>query len=34
MSDYRRWFVPGATYFFTVVINERRPILTSDLGRA
>ncbi len=33
MSDYRRWYVPGATYFFTVVTNARRPILTSDLGR-
>ncbi len=19
MSDYRRWYVPGGTYFFTVV---------------
>ncbi len=33
MSDYRRWFVPGGTYFFTVVAYGRRPILTSDPGR-
>ena len=33
MSDYRRWFVPGGTFFFTVVTYARRPILTSDDGR-
>ena len=33
MSDYRRWFVPGGTYFFTVVAYGRRPILTTDAGR-
>ena len=33
MSDYRRCFVPGGTYFFTVVTHLRRPILTDDLGR-
>ena len=33
MSDYRRWFLPGGTYFFTAVTHERRAILTSDLGR-
>ena len=33
MSDYRRYFVPGATYFFTVVAWRRRPILTTALGR-
>jgi len=33
MSDYRRWFVPGGTYFFTVVAYDRRPILTTDAGR-
>jgi putative transposase len=26
MSDYRRWLVPGGTYFFTVVTHEHRPI--------
>jgi putative transposase len=34
MADYRRWYVPGGTYFFTVVTHNRRPFLTSDLGRA
>lgn len=33
MSDYRRWFVPGGTYFFTVVTHRRRPILTKRLAR-
>ncbi|MBN1590138.1 MAG: transposase [Pirellulales bacterium] len=33
MSEYRRWFVPGGTYFFTVVTHQRRPILTSEFGR-
>ncbi len=30
MSDYRRFFVPGGTYFFTVVAYGQRPILTTD----
>lgn len=30
MPEYRRAFVPGGTFFFTVVTYERRPILTSD----
>ena len=33
MSDYRRWFVEGGTFFFTVVAYARRPILTTDEGR-
>ena len=33
MADYRRNYVPGGTYFFTVVTAGRRPILTTDLGR-
>ena len=33
MSDYRRWYVPGGTFFFTVVTYSRRPILTTDAGR-
>ncbi|MGD9127595.1 MAG: transposase [Planctomycetia bacterium] len=33
MSKYRRWFRKGGTYFFTVVTHQRRPILTSELGR-
>ena len=34
MADYRRNFVPGGTFFFTVVVHERRPILTTDLARS
>ena len=33
MSDYRRWFIPGGTYFFTVVAEARRPILATENGR-
>lgn len=33
MSDYRRWFVEGGTYFLTLVAKNRRPILTTDNGR-
>ena len=33
MSDYRRNFVPGGTYFFTCVTFCRQPILTTELGR-
>jgi putative transposase len=33
MSDYRRWFVAGGTFFFTVVAYNRRPILATDDGR-
>jgi putative transposase len=33
MPNYRRFFVPGASVFFTVVTHERRPILTSDCAR-
>ena len=33
MPNYRRNFVPGGTYFFTVVTYHRRPLLTSDLSR-
>jgi len=34
MSDYRRVYVPGGTYFFTVVTAERRPWLGSPAGLA
>ena len=34
MSQYRRWRVEGGTFFFTVVTHLRRPLLTSDIGRA
>jgi putative transposase len=33
MSDYRRYYVPGGTYFFTCVKHGRAPILTTPLGR-
>jgi putative transposase len=33
MSDYRRWFLAGGTYFFTVVTYNRQPILCDDLAR-
>ena len=33
MPDYRRLFVPGGTYFFTVVTQDRRPILNTATGR-
>ena len=33
MSDYRRYFVPGGTYFFTLVTYGRRPLLTTEKGR-
>jgi len=29
MPDYRRYFVPGGTYFFTVVTYQRRPLFAS-----
>src|SRR6059058_5988290 len=33
MSDYRRWFVDGGTYFFTVVAYDRRPIFADPCAR-
>ncbi len=33
MSGYRRNFVPGGTFYFTLVAYDRRPILTTSLGR-
>jgi len=33
MPNYRRNFVPGGTYFFTVVACERRPIFADELAR-
>ena len=33
MPNYRRWYVPGGAFFFTVVTDHRRPILTTDLAR-
>jgi len=34
MSRYRRADIPGATYFFTVVTDRRRPILCDAPVRA
>jgi putative transposase len=33
MPNYRRSWVPGGTYFFTVVTWNRRPILTHAESR-
>jgi putative transposase len=33
MSNYRRNYVAGGTYFFTVVTHGRRPFLTRELAR-
>jgi putative transposase len=33
MSDYRRWYVRGGTYFFTLVVHERRPIFRTEIAR-
>jgi putative transposase len=33
MPDYRRFTIPGATVFFTVVTHERRRFLTDPLAR-
>jgi putative transposase len=33
MSNYRRYFVPGGTYFFTVVTDRRVPLFTKDIAR-
>ncbi|HEY1376002.1 MAG TPA: transposase [Gemmataceae bacterium] len=33
MPNYRRNYVPGGTYFFTVVAFGRRPILTTPAAR-
>jgi putative transposase len=34
MSEYRRAYIPGGTFFFTVKTFERRPILTEEPYRA
>jgi putative transposase len=33
LADYRRYYVPGGTFFFTVVTLERRPILCEPVAR-
>jgi putative transposase len=32
MSDYRRYFVPGGTYFFTIVTQFRRRLFANELN--
>jgi len=33
MPEYRRWYVPGGTYFFTLATYHRRAILTGEVAR-
>jgi putative transposase len=33
MPDFRRYFVPGGTYFFTVVTASRHPLFKNELAR-
>jgi putative transposase len=33
MSDYRRYFVPGGTYFFTLVTARRAPLFADGRAR-
>ncbi len=33
MADYRRWYVPGGTYFFTVVAHNRYPLFADPFAR-
>ena len=33
MPRYRRWYVPGGTYFFTVVAYKRRRIFREEIAR-
>jgi putative transposase len=33
MADYRRWYVRGGTYFFTLVTANRAPIFNADIAR-
>ena len=33
MADYRRWYVAGGTYFFTVVAYHRRPLFKDPNAR-
>lgn len=33
MPEYRRWYVPGGTFFFTAVTLHRRRILHTDMAR-
>jgi putative transposase len=33
MSNYHRYFIPGGTYFFTLVTHERRQFLIQPISR-
>jgi putative transposase len=33
MSNFRRWFVPGGTYFFTLVTEGRQPLFADERAR-
>src|SRR3989304_1524238 len=33
MPDYRRYFVPGGTYFFPVVTERRAPVFSAEPAR-
>lgn len=33
MADYRRWYVPGGTYFFTLVTYLRHPLFADPAAR-
>ncbi|HEY4259891.1 MAG TPA: transposase, partial [Schlesneria sp.] len=33
MPNYRRYFVPGGTYFFTIVTANRHPLFRNDRAR-
>jgi putative transposase len=33
MPNYRRYYVPGGTYFFTVVTDWRRPLFADEAAR-
>jgi putative transposase len=33
VSNYRRWFVPGGTFFFTVVTHQRYPLFRDPEAR-
>lgn len=33
MPNYRRWYIPGGTYFFTAVTYQRQRILHTDFAR-
>jgi putative transposase len=33
MPDYRRWYVPGGTFFFTLATDCRRRMLVTDVAR-